>query len=107
MASDSPAPSSLRLRYGSANVLERTDARAKVTVQLHPGDAFTVLGTEDEYYRIRLPDGTVGFVYAQNVVGTDLPLTTNEQRNADDRAALAARPRGGLRGMLQRLRGAS
>ena len=107
MANDSPLPSNLRLRYGSANIFDQADTRSKVTGILHPDDTFTVLGTEGEFYQVRLSDGAVGFVYAQNVVGTDMPLTANEQRNADDRAALAARPVAGWRGLLQRLRGAS
>ncbi len=107
MASSLPAPDNLQLRYGSANVFARADTRAKVIAQLNLGDPFSVLGTEDEFYQIRLPDGTVGFVYAQNVVGTDMPLTANEQRNADDRAATAASRPSGWRGVLQRLRGAS
>ena len=104
MASQPPPPSNVRLRYGSANVFERADTRAKVIGLLRPSDQFAVLGTEGEFYHVSLPDGALGFIYAQNVVGTDLPLTVNEQRNADDRAALAARPAGGWRGMLHRLR---
>jgi hypothetical protein len=105
MASNAPVPGNLRLRYGSADVFERADNRAKVIAQLAREAPFAVLGTEGEYYQVRLPDGAVGFIYAQNVVGTDMPLTVNEQRNADDRAAQAARPPGGWRGLLQRLRG--
>lgn len=107
MASSSPTPSHLGLRYGSAEVFERADTRAAVVARLAPGDPFTVHGTEGEFYRVQLAGGGEGFVYAQNLIGTDMPLTANEQRNADDRAAIAARPPGGLRGLLQRLRGAS
>ncbi len=107
MASPPPSPGNLRLRYGMAKVFERADTRAKVIAELAQDDPFAVLGTEGEYYQVRLPDGAVGFIYAQNVAGTDMPLTDNEQRNADDRAALAARPPGGWRGLLQRLRGGS
>ncbi len=107
MATSSPSPRDVRLRYGSANVFGRADARERAIAQLAPGDPFTVLGTEAEFYQVRLPDGTVGFVYAQNLVGTDMPLTVSGQRNADDRAAFAARPPGGLRGLLHRLRGSS
>jgi hypothetical protein len=71
---------------------------------LAPHEPFTVLGTEGEFYQVRVPDGPVGFVYALNVSGTDMPLTASEQRDADERAALAARPPRGWRGMLQRLR---
>jgi Bacterial SH3 domain len=104
MASSSPTPGNLRLRYGSAAVLDRADTRAKMITQLAPHEPFTVLGTEGEFYQVRLPDGPVGFVYAQNVSGTDMPLTGSEQRDADERAALAARPPRGWRGLLQRLR---
>jgi SH3-like domain-containing protein len=95
------------LRYGSAEVFERADTRAPVIARLAPGDPFSVHGTEGEFYRVRLPNEAEGFVYAQNLAGTDMPLTANEQRNADDRAAFAARPARGWRGMLQRLRGTS
>ena len=104
MASPPPSPGNLRLRYGSADVFDRADTRAKVIAQLARSDPFTVLGTQDEFYQVRLPDGAVGFIWAQNVSGTDMPLTVNEQRDADDRAALAARPPQGWRGLLQRLR---
>src|SRR5918992_685548 len=105
MASLSPVPGDLRLRYGSASVFNRADTRAPVIAQLNPGDPFAVLGTEGEFYHVRLPDGPLGFIYAHNVVGTDMPLTDSEQRNTDERAARAARPSQGWRGLLQRLRG--
>ena len=107
MASPPPSPGNLRLRYGSADVFERADTRAKVIAQLASHDPFAVLGTEGEFYQVRLPDGAVGFIWAHNVVGTDMPLTVTEQRTADDRAAEAARPPRGWRGLLHRLRGAS
>jgi hypothetical protein len=107
MASSLPLPENVGLRYGSAEVFERADTRAAVIARLTPGDPFTVQGTEGEFYHVRLPDEATGFIYAQNLVGSDMPLTANEQRNADDRAAIAARPAGGLRGLLHRLRGAS
>jgi hypothetical protein len=107
MASPPPSPGNLRLRYGSADVFERPDTHAKVMAQLAPHDPFTVLGTAGEFYEVRLPDGAKGFIYAQNVVGTDMPLTVNEQRNADDRATAAARPPQGWRGLVHRLRGGS
>jgi hypothetical protein len=42
-------------------------------------------------------------VFAQNVVGSNLPPTVSEQRIADERAAAAATGPGGWRGMLNRL----
>src|SRR5947207_10755764 len=104
MASPPPSPGNIRLRYGSADVFDRADTHAKVIAQVTPHDPFTVLGTEGEFYQVRLPDGAVGFIYAQNVGGTDMPLTVTEQHNADDRAAAAARPPRGWRGLLHRLR---
>jgi hypothetical protein len=104
MANPPPPPGNLSLRYGAADVFDRADTRAKVIAQLVRGEPFTVLGTEGEFYQVRLPDETVGFIWAQNVSGTDMPLTANEQRDVDDRAALAARPPQGWRGLLQRLR---
>jgi hypothetical protein len=108
MASSSPIPGNLGLRYGTADVFERADTRAPVVARLAKGDPFTVHGTEGEFYCVHLPDGGVGFIYAQNVIGSDMPLTVNEQRNADDRATIAAaHAQGGWRGLLQRFRGAS
>src|SRR5919202_441630 len=102
MASPPPSPGNLRLRYGSADVFERADTRAKVIAQLASHDPFAVLGTEGEFYQVRLPDGAVGFIYAHKFVGTDIPLPVTEQRAADDRAAAAARPPRGWRGLLHR-----
>jgi hypothetical protein len=104
MASHTPGPGNLRLRYAAADVFTRADTGARVLARLAPEDPFTVLGTEGEYYQVRLPDGVVGFIYAHNVVGTDMPLTVTEQRTADERAAQAARPPQGWQGLLHRLR---
>jgi hypothetical protein len=103
MASFSATPGNLGLRYGSANVFDRADTRATVIAHLTPSDVFTVRGADGDFYRVELPGPVVGFVYAHNIVGTDLPLTAVGQRQADDRAALAARPTGGWRGWAQRL----
>src|SRR3954447_22996893 len=100
-----PPPSNLSLRYNTADVFDRADTRAKVVAKLTQTDPFTVLGTAGEFYQVRLPDGVVGFIYAHNVIGTDMPLTDIEQRNADERTARDARPPGGLQGMFRRLRG--
>ena len=104
MATFSATPGALGLRYGSADVFDRADTRAKVIARLTPSDAFTVQGADGDFYRVELPGAVAGFVYAHNVVGTDLPLTAIEQRQADDRAALAGRPPEGWRGWAQRLR---
>ena len=103
MATSEPAPENVHLRYGSAKVFERPDTHAKEVGHLGPSDPITVLGSEGEFYQVRLPDGTVGFVFAHNVDGSHLPLTTAEQQRADERAAAADRPPGGWRGILQRL----
>jgi len=105
MASDQPAPENVKLRYKSASVYQRADTHSAEVGQLTTDDAFTVLGTEQEYYQVRLADGSVGFIYAQNLVGSNMPLTAVEQEQADTRAANAARPAGGWRGALNRLRG--
>ena len=104
MLTNEPAGESPRLRYGSASVFARADTHTKQVAQLEPGQPFTVLGTEGEFYQVQLPDGSVGFVYAHNVIGSNLPLTVGEQQQADDRAARAAQPPGGWRGLLGRLR---
>jgi hypothetical protein len=105
MASNPPTPSNLSLRYKTADVFDRADTRAKVIAHLTQADPFTVLGTEGDFYQVRLPDGAVGFIYSHNVTGTDMPLTDREQEIADDKAADAARPPGGWRGVLRRLGG--
>ena len=105
MASDQSVPENVRLRYKSASVFERADTRSREVAQLGAGDAFTVLGTEGEYYQVRLADGTVGFVWAHNLTGSHMPLTANEQKVADQRVADAAKPPGGWRGAIDRLRG--
>jgi hypothetical protein len=105
MTTTLPIPRALSLRYGSADLLSRADTHAQVIARLTPADAFTVHGAEGEFYQVLLHHGARGFVYAQNVKGTDLPLTVVEQHQADDRAALAARPPRGWRGMVQRFRG--
>jgi hypothetical protein len=103
MASSQPVPGNVQLRYGSAAVFDRADTRAKEVGHLQPGDPVTVLAAEGEFYRVQLPDGLVGFVFAHNLVGTDMPLTASEQDHADRQAADAARPPGGWRGMIRRL----
>jgi hypothetical protein len=104
MATGQPPAQELELRYGSASIFERADVRSKQLGQLAKDDSFTVLGTEGDFYQVVLPDGVVGFVYAANVVGSNLPLTDREQVAADERAATASQPAGGWRGMLGRLR---
>ena len=104
MASNQPGPTHLRLRYKTASIFERADTRSPEVGHLEEHDAFTVLGAEGEFYHVQLPSGMVGFVYAHSVVGTDMPLTDREQHNADERAAEAAKPTGGWRGALDRLR---
>ena len=105
MSSDQPAPENVKLRYQSATVFERADTRSPEVAQLGADDPFTVLGTEGEYYQVRLADGRVGFVWAHNLAGSNMPLTANEQREADARAAADAKPPGGWRGAFNRLRG--
>jgi Bacterial SH3 domain len=105
MATNQPPPENVRLRYQSAGVFERADTRSREIAQLGPGDPFTVLGTEGDYYQVRLANGTLGYIWVQNLTGSNMPLTTNEQAMADERAAAAVRPPTGWRGVLHRLRG--
>jgi len=105
MATSQPTPGNLRLRYGTASVFERPDTHSKEVAQLGAADVYTVVGVEGEYYRVQLADGTAGYVYSSNVVGTDMPLTASEQVMADERAALASHSEGGWRGMVKRLTG--
>ena len=107
MASNELTPANVQLRYASAVVFGRADTRAKEVGRLMPGDAVTVLSAEAEFYRVQLPDGTAGFVYAHNLTGSDMPLTVTEQAESDRHAADAARRPSGWRGVLSRLRGSS
>ncbi len=103
VSSTQPTPEYVRLRYRSASVFERANLAAQEVAQLARGDPFTVLGTEGEFYQVRLPGGAVGFVYAHNVLGSNMPPTASEQLKAHERAALAAQPPCGWRAMLGRL----
>jgi hypothetical protein len=73
MASSAPLPSNGRLRYSAAQVFERADLAAGVITQLYRGDAFSVVGSEGKFYQVRLTNGAIGFVYGNNLSGTDLP----------------------------------
>ncbi len=103
MATDSPTPKNVHLRYQLVSVFEHADTSSNEIAQLGPEDHFTVEGAEGDFYRLRLVAGNVGFVFAHNLVGSHLPLTAAEQHSADQRAAAAARPPGGWRGLLRRL----
>ena len=102
MATDSPVPADIQLRYGSAKVFERPDTRAPEVGELTRDDAFSVLGTESSYFHVQLRGGSLGYVYASNLVGADLPPTALEQETALRRAAEAAHAGGGWRGALKR-----
>jgi hypothetical protein len=73
MASSAPLPPNGRLRYSAAPVFERADLAAGVITQLYRGDAFSVVGSDGKFYQVRLANGAMGFVYGNNVSGTDLP----------------------------------
>ena len=103
MTADSPAPENVQLRYQVVSMFEHADTSSKVIAELRSDDRLSVLGTEGEYYRVRLVDGSIGFIFAHNLVGSHMPLTATEQHSADQRAAAAARPPGGWRGLLRRL----
>jgi hypothetical protein len=103
MANDQPAPENVRLRYGAAPVFERADAGSRQLGQLAPSDSITVLGAEGDFYQVRLPDGTRGFVYWHNLAGSNMPLTASEQAQAALAASAANAPPSGWRGVLHRL----
>jgi len=102
MADNQPVPGQLRLRYGTATVFSEADLRSPPLRELTNTDDIVVLGAQGEFYRVKFPDESIGYVYAHNVIGSNMPLTDSEQVTADDRAASAARRPGGLRGFLQR-----
>src|SRR5215207_1636472 len=103
MATMPPVPEDVELRYGSASVFGQADVYSPHVRELAQGDPFTIDGTEGDFYRVTLPDGVAGFIYAHNLRGNHMPLTDRQQHDADDRAAAAARPSGGWRGTLNRL----
>jgi hypothetical protein len=71
MASTPATPDDGHLRYSAAPVFERADLSAGVITQLYRGDAFTVVGTDGAFYQVRLANGAIGFVYGNNVSGSD------------------------------------
>jgi hypothetical protein len=88
MASSAPLPPNGQLRYSAAPVFERADLGAGVITQLYRGDPFSVVGREGKFYEVRLPNGALGFVYGNNLSGTDLaPAAAPPKRHA------VARPR--------------
>lgn len=76
MPSSAPLPENGQLRYSAAPMFDRADLGARVVTQIYRGDAFTVLGSEGEFYQVRLTNGAIGFVYGNNLSGMDLPRTT-------------------------------
>ena len=102
MAGDGPRAGRLRLRYNAATVFTRADLRSAPLQELSNADDFTVLDALGEFYRVRCPDESIGYVYAHNVVGENLPLTFSERVAAEDRAAAAERSPSGWRRFLKR-----
>ena len=105
MVSTQPVPEDVQLRYGSASVFAQADVYSPHVREMAKGDPFTIDGTEGDFFRVTLPDGVPGFIYAHNLRGNHLPLTDRQQHDADHRAALAAQPAGGWRGAVNRLLG--
>ena len=103
--SSQPRPENVRLRYGSAALFAQADVHSGELRRLEPSDPFTVVGTEGEFYRVSLPDGATGYVFAHNLSGENLPLTLREQAAEAERAATASQGAGGWRGALGRLFG--
>lgn len=103
MASSQPVPEHVRLRYGVAPVFEEANSSSRQLGQLAPGDPITVLGAEEDFYQVRLADGTLGFIYWHNLVGSNMPLTASEKVQAALLTAAANEPPSGWRGILHRL----
>jgi hypothetical protein len=76
MASSAPLSENGHLRYSAAPVFDRADLGAGVITQLYRGDAFAVLASAGKFYQVRLANGAIGFVYGNNLSGTDLPRPT-------------------------------
>jgi hypothetical protein len=75
MQGGTSAPGPVTLRYSAVAVFDGTDRRAKAITHLYRGDAFAVLAAHGEFRQVRLPSGTIGFVYATNLIGSDVPAT--------------------------------
>jgi len=102
MSAGQSASGYVQLRYETAKVFQRADARTSEVGELRRGDVISVLGFEGEFYQVELPDGTTGFVDAHNLVGPNLPLTAMQQETAIRGAAEASFTGGGWRGILRR-----
>lgn len=105
-----PAPSSADLDRlggwsrvrGQANLRHSPSTRARVLARLAPGTAVAIHGAHAGWYRARLPDGRVGYLFGSLAVAAEAPLRridldadralTERAGGAD--AVLAILPRG-------------
>jgi hypothetical protein len=76
-----PLPTDVRLQWPKVRVLGSAHEGAKAIAQLASGEPFTVLSAQGEFYRVRLSDGAIGFVFARHLVGSNLPVATSEHRS--------------------------
>lgn len=63
----------VRVTANSLNVRREASASAAVIAQVRKGDRLTLLSADDEWYRVRLGNGDVGFVSAQHVLREGTP----------------------------------
>lgn len=61
------APPALIVNVGKANVREKPDTKAKILQVLSKGTKLTVVSKGHQWYRVRLDDGTQGWI-AESVV---------------------------------------
>jgi uncharacterized protein YgiM (DUF1202 family) len=61
------APQALVVRVGRANLRERPDTKARIIHVLNKGTRVTVVSKGNQWYRVRLADGTEGWL-AESVV---------------------------------------
>jgi len=65
-----------RLGPGAATLTVAPDARSEAVRELDPRTALRVLGGSGGYYRVRLPDGALGYVPAGRTEVTDDPVNS-------------------------------
>lgn len=66
---------SVTIIYNGTNLRKEPSTSSEVLMNAEPGEQFEILGVEDDWYKIQLPDGSVGYV-------ANWVVTTNEKTTA-------------------------
>jgi len=67
-AGQEPAIGTVKVTANTLNVRREASSSAEVIAQVRKGERLTLLSTADEWYRIRLGTGQIGFVSTQHVI---------------------------------------